>query len=366
MRRKLNELKSLLFTVNLTVLLTVNLFLIIAAVLLAAALAVWAGDSLGLLEWAAFLRPEAVAVLVYIIAILIGISMVVMIRLVILKPVRSMVAAMERLAGGDFSVRMAVEGWMRPLELRAFAAAFNAAAAELGSTELLRKDFINNFSHEFKTPITALGGFADLLLADEDMPAAERREYLSIISGESRRLADLANSVLALSRVEAQAILTDAAPFALDEQLRLCAMQVQQKWAGRRTVHLDVCLPEGGAQPFVGSRDLLAQVWVNLLDNAVKFSPQGGTVSVTLLDSPGEVAVTVTDQGPGMDEQTRAHMFEQFYQGDTSRKTEGNGLGLALVRKITALHGGAVTAASSPGHGSAFTVRLPRAGAPGK
>ena len=127
---------------------------------------------------------------------------------------------MQRLAGGDFSVRMTCDGWMRPLELREFTAAFNKAAEELGGTEILRKDFINNFSHEFKTPITSIGGFAALLLEDEEMPPEERREYLSIIAAESSRLAGLANSVLALSRVEAQSILTDAAPFPLAEQLR--------------------------------------------------------------------------------------------------------------------------------------------------
>ena len=181
----LNKLKHWLFTFNLTVLLVFNLFFIIVAVLAAVAAAVLIGSQLGLVDWTRLLTPAAVSILIYAIAILIGVSMVVMIQKVILNPVRSMVGAMQRLAKGDFSVRMTCQGWMRPLELREFTAAFNTAAEELGNTELLRKDFINNFSHEFKTPITSLGGFADLLLEDDEMPAEERREYLGIISSEA-------------------------------------------------------------------------------------------------------------------------------------------------------------------------------------
>lgn len=354
----LNKLKHWLYTLNLTVLLTFNLFLIIAAVLAAVALPVWAGSALGLLDWTRLLHPSTVMIMIYVIAILIGISMVVMIRLVILKPVHGMVEAIQKLAGGDFSVRMRCEGWMRPLELREFADAFNTAAEELGGTELLRKDFIHNFSHEFKTPITSLGGFAELLLEDEAMPAEERREYLFIIRNESRRLAELANSVLALSRVESQTILTDTAPFPLAEQLRQCALLVQQKWAGKKAIDLAVEIPEADTAAYTGNASLLQEVWVNILDNAFKFSPPGA-VTLTLQRRADGVAVTVTDHGPGMDEATCARIFDQFYQGDTSHKTEGNGLGLAMAKKIVELHGGRITVSTRPGQGSAFTVWLP-------
>lgn len=358
----LNKLKHWLFTFNLTVLLILNLFFIIAAVLAVTAVTVLVGSRLGLVDWTQLLTPSAVSVMIYAIAILIGISMVVMIQKVILNPVRSMVGAMQRLAAGDFSVRMACRGWMRPLELREFTAAFNTAAEELGNTELLRKDFINNFSHEFKTPITSLGGFADLLLEDEGMPADERREYLGIIRSESRRLAALANSVLALSRVEAQTILTDAAPFPLAEQLRQSALVVEQKWARKKKVALDVQAGEDECV-FTGSETLLQEVWVNLLDNAVKFSPEGGVVTLSLQQKPDAVAVTVADQGPGIEPAAQRRIFDQFYQADTSHKTEGNGLGLAMVKKIVALHKGQIQVDSRPGCGAAFTVTLPRGGA---
>ena len=356
----LSKVKNWCYTINLTFLLTINLFLIIAFVLVSTAAVIGLGSALGWLDWIRFVTPANIAIVVYVAAILIGISMVVMIRMVILNPVLSMVRAMKQLAAGDFTVRMSCKGWMRPLELREFAVAFNTAAEELDGTEILRKDFINNFSHEFKTPITSLGGFADLLLEDEAMPAEERRQYLQIISSESHHLAALANSVLALSRVETQTILTESEPFPLAEQLRQSALMVEQKWSGKKKIVLTVETPEDDFCILNGNEAMLKEVWVNLLDNAFKFSPEGGAVSLTLQNKPAAVKVTVTDHGSGMDEATKAHIFDQFYQGDTSHKTEGNGLGLAMAQKIVALHKGTITVDTAPGRGTTFTVQLPK------
>ncbi len=355
----LNKIRHGFFTFNLTFLLVLNLFAIIVAVLALTAVLCWLGACMGWLDWTRMLNPSAVMILIYIISIIIGISVVVTIQKVILQPVQGMVAAMQRLEQGDFSVRMSCTGWMRPLELREYTQAFNAAAEELESTELLRKDFINNFSHEFKTPITSMGGFADLLLEDPDMPPEERQEYLSIIGSESRRLAALANNVLALSRVESQTILTDAAPFDLTEQLRQIVLMMEQKW---KKSGVKICLEENPGEDILctGNESLLKEVWVNLLDNACKFSAQGSTVELRLGEESRNLLVEVTDQGIGMDDKTRRRMFDQFYQGDTSHKTEGNGLGLAMVKKIVALHEGTVAVQTEPGVGSTFTVRLPK------
>lgn len=348
------KLRDWLVTFNLTLALTLNLFFIIMAVLGCVTITCWTGVRLGWLAPDFYLQPYVGLVVAYVICILLGISVVVMIRLMILGPMRKMVSAMQRLAQGDFNVRMSCEGFARPAELRQFTAAFNTAAQELGNTELLRKDFINNFSHEFKTPITSLGGFADLLL-EEDLPADERREYLGIISSESRRLASLATNVLALSKLEAQAILTGQAEFDLTEQLRQTVLMAGQKWRQRQpqiTLDAQECL-------CVGSEELLAQVWTNLLDNAVKFSPPGSPVALTLRRTADTLVCTVRDEGPGMDQATQARIFDQFFQGDASHATQGNGLGLAMVKKIVELHGGAVTVESSPGAGACFTVTLP-------
>lgn len=363
MSERLKKVSHGFVTFNLTLALTLNLFMIIAAVLALVACAVWAADALGQLHWEQLLTPGAVMAVIYSICILIGISVVVMIELVILKPMRKMVQAMKRLAAGDFAVRISCGGLARPAELREFAAAFNTAAQELGGTELLRRDFVSNFSHEFKTPITSLGGFADLLLeCGDELPREERREYLGIISSEARRLAALAANILALSKLEAQTILTDVRPFNLSEQLRQTALLLEQKWAARQ-VDLQIELEE---YTCIGSEALLKEVWMNLLDNAIKFSPPGGRVTVKLRGIPaaagGAAAVeaAVRDEGPGMDLATQARIFDQFYQGESSHAGEGCGLGLAMVKRVVELHKGSVGVESAPGRGSCFTVWLPQ------
>ncbi len=241
----------------------------------------------------------------------------------------------------------------RPREVKEFAQSFNKAAEELSGTEILRKDFINNFSHEFKTPIVSISGFADLLI-EEDLSEAERKEFLMIIRDESRRLADLATNILTLNRIESQTILKDKEVFRIDEQIRQSVLVTQQKWKDRE-LDFQINLDE---MEYNGNPLLLKEVWLNILDNAAKFSPEGGVIGVTLQRKEDRIMAAVTDQGPGMDEKTAAHIFEQFYQGDTSHKTQGNGLGLAMVRKIVNLHGGTIHVNTKPGNGSCFTVML--------
>ena len=187
------------------------------------------------------------------------------------------------------------------------------------------------------------------------LPPEDQKEYLTIIRDESRRLADLATNILTLNRVESQTILTDKAAFPLDEQLRQGVLVTQQKW---RQKELDFDADLVPAE-YTGSEGLLKEVWLNLLDNAAKFSPEGGTVAVNLRKAKNALMVSVTDQGEGMSADTQAHIFEQFYQGDTSHTTQGNGLGLAMVKKVLELHGGSIQVNSAPGQGSCFTVTLP-------
>ena len=274
-----------------------------------------------------------------------------------LRPIDDLVHAMDAVSQGDFSVR--VDGENIPGDMGALAGSFNDMAAELGSLELFRKDFINNFSHEFKTPIVSIRGFAKQLERD-DLTDAQRREYLDIIVSESDRLANMASNVLLLSKLENQTIVTDKTAFALDEQLRRAILLLEKQWS-EKELELDVDLEE---VEFFGNEEMLNHVWVNLLGNAVKFSPRGGTLAVTLRREGGMAVVRVRDEGPGMDEATRRRVFEKFYQGDTAHATEGNGLGLSLVRRIVDLCEGDVAVDSAPGQGSAFTVRLPVATRP--
>lgn len=354
MAKFVQKLRESVRTVNLTMLLMLNLFFIVTLILAVVTVLVVLGADHGFFFKDGEVSIGGALVILYSSCILMAVSLVAAIRLVLVNPIQTIRQAMNQLAKGDFTVRLvpAARGY-EPTEIREMKAAFNRAAEELSGTELLRKDFVNNFSHEFKTPIVSINGFADLLL-DDDVPPDEQREYLEIIRDESKRLAQLSSSVLLLNRVESQTILTDRADFALDEQLRQSVLVTQQKWRGK-ALDFKAELP---ACSYNGSEALLKEVWLNLLDNAAKFSPDGGTVGVTLRREAGRVVVAVTDQGCGMDDETRRHIFEQFYQGDTSHKTQGNGLGLAMAQKIAALHGGEITVDSRPGSGSCFTVRL--------
>ena len=355
MAQFVNKLRDCMRTVNLTMLLVLNLFFIVTLNLTVVTVLVVSEADHGFFIQDGSVSIGGALVILYASCILMAVSLVVAIRLVLIKPIKNIIQAMNRLAAGDFTVRLksAAHGY-EPTEIREFKAAFNKAAEELSGTELLRKDFVNNFSHEFKTPIVSISGFADLLL-EEQLPPEDQKEYLTIIRDESRRLADLATNILTLNRVESQTILTDKAAFPLDEQLRQGVLVTQQKW---RQKELDFDADLAPAE-YTGSEGLLKEVWLNLLDNAAKFSPEGGTVAVNLRKEKSALMVSVTDQGEGMSADTQAHIFEQFYQGDTSHTTQGNGLGLAMVKKVLELHGGSIQVNSAPGQGSCFTVTLP-------
>ena len=269
-----------------------------------------------------------------------------------LKPINDLVRAMRDVSQGDFSVR--VDDTDVPGDMGELVNSFNDMASELGGLELFRKDFINNFSHEFKTPIVSIKGFARQLERD-DLTEEQRREYLDIIISESDRLANMSGNVLLLSKLENQNIVTDRTVYRLDEQLRKCILLMEKQWT-QKDLELDLDLDE---VEYLGNEEMMQHVWVNLLNNAIKFSPRGGTLAVSLKHSARAIEVRVRDDGPGMDDITRRRIFEKFYQGDTAHAAEGNGLGLSLVKRIVDLCRGSVEVDSAPGEGAAFTVRLP-------
>ena len=313
-------------------------------VALLAALAAWGLEHLGVNV------PMFVWLLIF--TLLLGSATAAGFSIAFFAPISRLSRAMKEVAGGNFRVHVETKSVFR--DIRDSFDSFNLMVSELNATETLQTDFISNVSHEFKTPIVSISGFADLLL-EEQLPPEDQKEYLTIIRDESRRLADLATNILTLNRVESQTILTDKAAFPLDEQLRQSVLVTQQKW---RQKELDFDADLVPAE-YTGSEGLLKEVWLNLLDNAAKFSPEGGTVAVNLRKEKSALMVSVTDQGEGMSADTQAHIFEQFYQGDTSHTTQGNGLGLAMVKKVLELHGGSIQVNSAPGQGSCFTVTLP-------
>lgn len=268
-----------------------------------------------------------------------------------LKPIRNIVKAFNKVSNGDFTVRLPISSIE---EFNVFAKSFNRMVEELGSLEMLRSDFVNNFSHEFKTPIVSLRGFAKIL-KDPGLSEEERNEYLDIIISESDRLSELATNVLTLTAVENLNIISSKSEFDLSEQIRRCVLMLESKWSDKK---LEMIIDLDDIS-YTGDEDLLNQIWINLIDNAIKFSPNQGKIKIKLKSSEKDITFKVLDNGYGMEEESQKHIFDKFYQGDHSHSTEGNGLGLAIVNKIVKLHQGEIKIQSEVGVGTAFTVILP-------
>ncbi len=296
-------------------------------------------------------EPMLPIFMLLIISVVVGTVVSFMISRFPLKPLRRVIDAINRLAAGDFSVRLRMPSAGSFTELTT---SFNRMAEELGSIEMLRADFVDDFSHEFKTPIVSIKGFAEELKHD-DLTPEQRNEYLDIIIHESSRLSQLATNVLNLSRVEKQTILGNLAHFDLTEQVRRCVLLFENKWEQRR-LNLNVELDE---VTITGDEELLSQVWLNLIDNAVKFTPEGGCVDIRLQKGESNVLFSIRDDGYGISEEMQRHIFEKFYQGDDSHAVPGNGLGLSIARRIVTLHGGEIRCQSEEGAGTEFTVSLP-------
>lgn len=258
--------------------------------------------------------------------------------------------AMDRIARGDYSVRV------RPTRngmLGEVVESVNRMAAGLGNVEQQRQEFISNVSHEIQSPLTSIGGFASLL-RDGDLDEATRQHYLDVISAEVRRLSKLSDNLLRLSTLESGADL-DRRRYPLDEQLRSIVLTLEPQWTAK---HLNVGL-DAAPTEIDADADMLHQAWLNLVQNAIKYTPDGGRVRVTMRTSPDRVRVEVTDTGIGIAASDLPRVFERFFRADKARSGEGNGLGLSLVKRVVELHGGEVDASSQPGVGSTFSVTLP-------
>ena len=273
-----------------------------------------------------------------------------------IKPMTRLIHGMKRLAAGHYEERVDLGhiGVMQDLTVT-----FNNLAGELQNTELLRSDFVNNFSHEFKTPMVSIHGFAQLLQV-EDLPPAQRQQYVDIIVTESSRLVSMATNILLLSKVEKQSILTQETVFNLSEQVRKAILLLEKNWTEK---DLDI-KASFGEYRVEGNADLLEQVWLNLLHNAIKFAPVGGWIQVKVFPHMDEttkeryLAVSVTNNGPMIPPERQQRVFEKFYQGDEAHASQGAGVGLSVVKCIVELHKGQVMLDSRPEQ-TTFTVVLP-------
>ena len=298
--------------------------------------------------------PEFLRFFIYA-SLVIGFLLAFLTGKITLRPIKRLVNQLDRLANGDFKARL---HFGRPIgahpTFKQVENSFNRAAQELEHTEMLRSDFINNFSHEFKTPIVSIAGFAKLLRRG-NLTEKQKEEYLEVIEEESLRLSAMANNVLSLTRVESQTILTDVTRFNLSEQIRGAALLLAEKWTPKN-ISMEM---QFGEQLISANEELLKQVWINLLDNAIKFSRPNGTVSVDISEEGAWITVSVANQGKDIPKDRITHIFNKFYQADESHFSEGNGIGLAVVKKVCELHNGRVFAKSEDGT-TTFTVLLPK------
>lgn len=270
----------------------------------------------------------------------------------IIKPMQKINDAFNELSKGNFDVR--IENDTKVEEIKEIAKRFNAMVFDLSHVETLRSDFVVNVSHEFKTPIASIEGYATLL-QNPSLSQEKRIYYVEKILGNTGRLSKLSSNVLTLSKLENQETVMNKKEYRLDEQLRKAVLLLEDKWSAKN-LEFDIELER---QFFYGNEQLLDQVWFNLLDNAIKYSPRGETIRVSIDTTPTTVSVTIANNGNGMSEETQKHIFEKFYQGDAFRKTDGNGLGLALVKRIVDLCQGKIAVNSEIGQGTVFTVILP-------
>ena len=289
---------------------------------------------------------------VLLISILSGAAIAVGLSKIFVSPMMKLGDAMRKVAGGDFTVRLDCTSKIR--DVREVYGSFNTMVKELGNTETLQTDFVSNVSHEFKTPINAIEGYASLL-QDSQLTDEQKNAYIDKIIFNTRRLSDLVGNILLLSKVNNQTISLKASTFRLDEQVRQSILALESKWE-KKEIEFDIDLDE---IEYTGFENLLSHVWLNLIDNAVKFSPQNGQIRIRLKQLAGSVTFSIWDNGLPIPEADIDRIFNKFYQGDNSHASEGNGLGLALVRKIVAAAHGTINVTSSEDAGTEFVVELP-------
>lgn len=275
-------------------------------------------------------------------------------KITIERPIRRLLEATARVKAGDFSVRIMPFHKTHKDEFDAIIDDFNEMTEELSSVETLRSDFISNVSHELKTPLAVIQNYA-VMLQDPEIDENQRKEYTNAIAHASRDLSGLITNILKLNKLENQQIYSEATVYNLSEQLCECLLNFEDIWE-KKNIDIDNDIEDGVM--IQADENLMQLVWNNLFSNALKFTPDCGKVAVSLKKNGNKVSVSVKDTGCGMSEEVQKHMFEKFYQGDTSHSSRGNGLGLALVRRLMDIVDGEIAVESEEGKESTFTVTL--------
>lgn len=341
---------------SLTLVFSFFVFLVLLAAIAMTALGLWLLTKAGVLvDIDGELKLGSVILFMALISLVIGGTIAFFSSRIPLKPINDLINKMNRLAAGNFKTRLqfgdVVSSHPAAKELMT---SFNTMAEELENTELLRNDFINSFSHEFKTPIVSITGLANLLESG-NLTEEQRVQYARAIREESMRLSSMASNVLNLTKVENQTILTDVSRFNLSEQVRSAVLLLEEKWTAKN-IDLQLDFDEYVIE---ANEEMLKQVWINLIDNAVKFVPRCGTVDLEVYEKGEQLCVKVSNTGSEIPYDKQDKIFSKFYQVDESHATQGNGIGLAIVKSIVELHNGNVSVNSGNGV-TTFTVVLPK------
>ncbi len=281
-----------------------------------------------------------------------GSAIAFLVNRVFFEPIQKLKDGMQDVADGDFTIKIVTNSPIN--EIKELYESFDLMVKELSATEILQSDFMSNVSHEIKTPVNAIEGYT-MLLENEEITAEEQSEYVEKILFNTNRLSELVGNVLLLSKIDNQAIPKNEKKFRLDEQIRQSIMQLETKWT-EKEIELDVELDD---IEFVGNATLLIHVWDNLISNAIKFNNQGGYIKLRLSSDQEKIIFIIEDNGPGIDREALKHIFDKFYQADSSHKQEGNGLGLALVKKIVDLYDGDIKVENLEDKGCRFIINLP-------
>jgi len=297
-----------------------------------------------------FHRIRMVTGLTFLFSSIVGTIIILIVVRGIVKPIKRLSTASKEVAKGNFDIEVKVKS---KDEIGQLTADFNLMTKELKNIDFLRKDFVSNVSHEFKTPITSIKGFAKLI-RDGQLSKDQMDEYSEIIVDESQRLSLLSSNLLKLSELDSKIIRGEATGFSLDEQIRKAILILEVQWS-KKEIEFDIELEEA---TITGDEHLLQEVWLNLIQNAIKFSNQKGIIKIGLYKKSDKIKVEISDNGIGIADEDKERIFERFYKGDKSRSKEGNGLGLVIVKKIVELSNGKIDFESHLGKGTSFTVEL--------
>ena len=269
----------------------------------------------------------------------------------IFRPIEQINEATKKVALGEYDIELETK---REDEIGELTNNFNKMTRGLKSTENLQKEFINNVSHEIKTPVSSIEGFAKFL-KDKNLTDEERDEYANIIIEEAKRLENLTGKILKLSKLNNQEIITNKQEIEVAEQIRKAISLLEPKWS-KKDIKINVSLEE---KIFLGDEDLIFQVWVNIIDNAIKFSNEGENIDIKVYEKDSNINVEIKDHGIGMKEEELEKVYDRFYQIDRSHSKEGSGLGLAIVKRIVELSEGKIEIKSKENKGTTVIVKLP-------